>query len=103
MMSISAALDFTGKIVLVTGASGGLGAGIARVFAEAGARLVLQYKDNREKAEALRLTLRSAERHHCVPADGCDEASVSRCCEQIARMTGKESFAALINLSLIHI
>ena len=82
MTSISAALDFSGKIVLVTGASGGLGAGIARVFAEAGARLVLHYKDNGEKAEALRLSLRSPELHRTVQADGTDEESVKRCCQE---------------------
>ena len=31
----------TGKVVLITGAAGGIGAGLARGFAAAGARLVL--------------------------------------------------------------
>ena len=97
MTSITAALDFSGKMVLVTGASGGLGAGIARVFAEAGARLVLHYKDNRDNAEALRLSLPSPELHFCVQADGCDEASVSRCFAEIARISGAEAFAVLVN------
>jgi len=39
-------LDFSGKVVLVTGASGGIGAGIARRFAEAGATLVVNYRSN---------------------------------------------------------
>ena len=97
MMSPAASLDFSGKIVLVTGASGGLGAGIARVFAEAGARLALHYKDNRGKAETLRLSLPSPERHFTVHADGCDESSVGRLWEEIARIAGGEAVAALIN------
>ena len=39
-------LDFTGKVVLVTGSGGGIGAGIAQRFAEAGARLVVNFRSN---------------------------------------------------------
>jgi len=45
-------LDFTGKVVLVTGASGGIGAGIARRFAEAGAKLAINYRSNEAGARA---------------------------------------------------
>jgi len=39
-------LDFTGKVVLITGAGGGFGLAAAQRFAEAGARLVLtDYND----------------------------------------------------------
>ncbi len=43
-------LDFTNKTVVVSGASQGIGAGIARRFAEAGARVVVHYR--RAEAEA---------------------------------------------------
>jgi 3-oxoacyl-[acyl-carrier protein] reductase len=45
------------KIVLVTGASGGIGAETARVFAAEGASLVLHYHRNRTVAESLQKEL----------------------------------------------
>jgi len=42
------------KVVLITGASGGIGAGLARAFAEEGARLIIHYRKNQAAAEALR-------------------------------------------------
>ncbi len=49
------------KVVVVTGASGGIGGGIARAFAAEGARLVLQYRAGRDHVESLRRELRPAE------------------------------------------
>jgi 3-oxoacyl-[acyl-carrier protein] reductase len=43
-------LNFTGKIVLVTGASRGIGRGIAKLFSEAGAKVALTYANNEEAA-----------------------------------------------------
>jgi len=51
--SPGALLDFTGKVVLVTGAGRGIGPGIALRFAEAGARVVVNYRESRKGAEAV--------------------------------------------------
>jgi NAD(P)-dependent dehydrogenase (short-subunit alcohol dehydrogenase family) len=47
---ISSLLDFSGKVALITGSGSGLGTGIARRFAEAGARVVVHYNQSRAGA-----------------------------------------------------
>jgi NAD(P)-dependent dehydrogenase (short-subunit alcohol dehydrogenase family) len=46
-------LDFAGKVALITGAGSGLGRGIARRFAEAGAAVLVHYNSSAGGAEAL--------------------------------------------------
>ncbi|MEK6256520.1 MAG: 3-oxoacyl-ACP reductase FabG [Chloroflexota bacterium] len=45
--------DFNGKVVLVTGAGSGLGHGIARRFAQAGSKLVINYRSSADGAKQL--------------------------------------------------
>ena len=46
-------LEFTNKTVIVTGASQGIGAGIARRFGEAGANVIVHYRGAKVGADAL--------------------------------------------------
>lgn len=62
------------QTVLVTGASGGIGAAAARALAAEGARVVLHYNRNREGAEALARGLEVE--NAVVQADVGDEAAV---------------------------
>ncbi len=41
-----------GKVALITGGGGSIGSAICRRLAAAGARVVITYRGNREKAEA---------------------------------------------------
>ena len=49
--------ELSGKRILITGAAKGIGAGIAEVFAENGADLLLHYRSSPEEAEALKARL----------------------------------------------
>lgn len=50
-------MDFTGKVVLVTGSSRGIGRAIAQQFAAAGARVVVHYVHDRPAAEQTLVSL----------------------------------------------
>src|SRR5436189_3935191 len=45
--------DLTGKVAVITGASSGIGAASAKLFAEAGARVVVGYNRGVERANAV--------------------------------------------------
>lgn len=51
--SVKELLDYTGKVVIVTGSGSGLGAGIALRFGEAGARVVVHYHSSSSGAAAV--------------------------------------------------
>jgi 3-oxoacyl-[acyl-carrier protein] reductase len=65
------------KVVVITGASGGIGSGIARQFAAEGARLVLQYRSGIAAAQKLADDLPSTE-VLLVRADLTKEADAKR-------------------------
>jgi 3-oxoacyl-[acyl-carrier protein] reductase len=69
--------ELTGKVILLTGASGGIGSAIARRFADEGARLVLHYRSGKDRAEVLRRELSSVEALP-VRADLTKESDVRR-------------------------
>ena len=50
-------LDFSGKVVVVTGAGSGVGSGIATRFAEAGAAVVVHYRQSEAGALAVQKTI----------------------------------------------
>jgi 3-oxoacyl-[acyl-carrier protein] reductase len=52
--------DLTNKVAVVTGSSKGIGAGIARVLAAQGAKVVVNYRTSPDDAEAVVLTIKKA-------------------------------------------
>lgn len=57
--SVPRLLDLSGRTAIITGASGGIGAGIARRFGEAGANVVCHYHRNRDAADRIAGDVRS--------------------------------------------
>lgn len=87
-------MDFTGKIVLVTGASRGIGREIARQFAQHGARVAVHYNTNRAAADET-LALLEGDGHRVYQANIADAAEVKAMTETIAAEMG--SIDILIN------
>ncbi len=80
--------DLGGKVALVTGAAGGIGAGIAAALADAGATVVIADRDEagaRGAAAALAAAGRTAE---AVQVDLADEDSIVRACAEVVARCG---------------
>ncbi len=70
-------MDFTGKSVLVTGASRGIGYGIAKAFASAGADLTILADDPKTKDAATELSKLAGRPVRGIIADIADRAAVA--------------------------
>jgi len=68
-------IDFTGKNVLITGASRGIGRATAIKFAECGANVIVHYKDN-GTAALKTLSMLKGEKNFLIKADLNDAAAI---------------------------
>lgn len=76
-------ISLDGKVALITGASRGIGAACARLFADAGADVVLNYFQSAGKAEEVYRRLSGKGTHRLVPADVSSEKGVDFLVSQI--------------------
>lgn len=88
--AVSDLLDLTGRVALVTGASGGIGAGIARRLHEAGACVGVHYRSDAQGAERLvaELGSRSTAVGGLTAGDLTMEASIEGLLDLLERQFG---------------
>ena len=88
-MNIGPNGSLRGKVALVTGASRGIGAAVARAFAEAGASVALAARDEAALEELRQEIEDDGGRAIAVPTDVADPAAVARMVEQVVSAFGR--------------
>jgi len=90
MTQVLPAGSLDGKVALVTGSSRGIGADTVRYFAEAGADVVINFRNKAPRAEKLAAELRALGRRALVVgADLTDPASVASMFDQVRAEFGR--------------
>lgn len=75
-MRTTVTFDLSGKVAVVTGGNGGIGLGIARSFAQAGARVVVAARNEEKSQRAVRELQQEGAEALAVTVDVGDESSV---------------------------
>ncbi|UJW76599.1 SDR family NAD(P)-dependent oxidoreductase [Rhizobium sp. SL42] len=82
--------DISGKAVLITGASSGIGAALARAFAAQGALVGLHYNSKAEAAEAIAGEITaSGGKVIAIKADATNSAEMATAVDQVAQAFGR--------------
>ncbi len=82
--------DLAGKVILVTGASTGIGAAAARAFGAQGAQVVIHYNSSATEAEAVATDIRQrGGKALTVSADVRDSEAVARSVESVIAQCGR--------------
>ena len=81
--------DLGGKVALVTGGNGGLGLGMARGLAQAGARVVIAARNPEKSAAAVETLKALGSDSFAVAIDVADEASVQQAVDAVAARCGR--------------
>ncbi|MBC8352735.1 MAG: SDR family oxidoreductase [Planctomycetes bacterium] len=87
--TVSELFDLSGRIALITGASGYLGSAMASALAEAGATVACASRDqDRANAAATQLPCERAQEHFGVVLDQLDEGSIDAGFQSVIERTG---------------
>jgi 3-oxoacyl-[acyl-carrier protein] reductase len=81
-------MDFTGKIILVTGAARGIGRATADAFAKLGGTVAVHYRTSRQQAEQL-VQILPGKQHRCFGVDLTDPAACENLIADVARHYGR--------------
>lgn len=81
--------DLTGKVAIVTGGNGGIGLGMARGMAEAGAAVAIVGRNEAKSEAAVAELTRNGARAIAVAADVTDKAAIAAMAERVARDLGR--------------
>ncbi len=81
--------DLTGKVAIVTGGNGGIGLGMAKGLAQAGAAVAIAARNAEKSAGAVREIEKLGGKAIAVPVDVTDEAAVGRMVDQVAGKLGR--------------
>ena len=77
-----------GQVTLVTGGGGGIGSAICRRLAAAGAKVIITYRSNAQKADATLATL-AGDGHWAVQANVTNSAEMSALAAQVTEKYGR--------------
>ncbi|MFZ1397057.1 MAG: SDR family NAD(P)-dependent oxidoreductase, partial [Candidatus Promineifilaceae bacterium] len=81
-------MNFSDKVVLVTGGSRGIGRAICQQFARHGAQVVVHYNRNLAAAEATKAAL-AGENHMVAQAEMADPAALERLVAEVVAEYGR--------------
>lgn len=94
------AIDLTGRLALVTGATGELGRTMARTLADAGADVVVHYNNNQQMAQTLCDEIKQLDRRSMiVQADITQKDSITSMRQQVADVLGEPDI--LVNNAVV--
>lgn len=81
-------MDYTGKVVWITGASSGIGESLAYAISSRGSRLVLSSRDE-QRLEEVKTRCSNPEKHLVLPMDLADGGSLRDKCLQVLSRFGR--------------